>query len=163
MFDLVRPTGRIGARIAPISDMETIMKLFENSSSYAKVNAQNNLAGRTHYVDDSTLRFHKSRILKAKATVDGLLFYIIESCAADYNNTSRVFRHVIFDITGNTVSRPALDQGCKNRAAAEKALGAAMDLIDNKAVSLAAVNHAQKYAIENFDRIRAEIEKAGQS
>ena len=136
------------------------MKLYENSSSYAKVNAQNNLMGRTHYVDDSTLRFHKSRILKAKATVDGLLFYLIESCAADMDNTRRIFRHVIFDITGNTVSRPSLDEGCKTRAQAEKQLWAAMELIDNKALSLAAVNRAQEYAVAEFDRVRSEIEKA---
>lgn len=136
------------------------MRLYENSSSYAKVNAQNNLSGRTHYVDDSTLRFHKSRILKAKATCDGLLFYIIESCTADMNNTRRIFRHVIFDITGNLVSRPDLEHGFKTRAAAEKSMWEAMDFIDNKAVSLAAIDRAQKYAVEEFDRMRDEINKA---
>lgn len=136
------------------------MDLCENKSSYPKVNAQDNLNGRTHYVEDSTLRFHHSRILKAKATCDGLLFYLIESCSADMNNTRRIFRHVIFDIAGHTLSRPNLEHGCKTRAAAEKQLWKAMDKIDNKASALAAVDRAEKYAAEEYARIREKISKA---
>lgn len=136
------------------------MNLYENNSSYAKVNAQNNLCGRTHYVDDSTLRFHKGRILRAKATCDGLLFYIIESCAADMHNTRRIFRPVIFDIAGHVISRPALEDGCKTRAQAEKMLWAEMEKIDNKASALAAVDRAEKYAMEDYVRIREKISKA---
>lgn len=138
------------------------MNLYQNDSSYPKVNAQTNLNGRTHYVETSSLQFHKARILKAKATVDGLLFYIIESCAADPNGYRRIFRYVIFDITGRVISRPDLEHGRKNRAQAEKDLWAAMDQIDNKAVSLAAINKAQEYAIAEFDRVRDAVNKVTQ-
>jgi len=39
-----------------------IMKLFTRESGDPKTNAQRNLMGRTHYVDDATLRFHASRV-----------------------------------------------------------------------------------------------------
>lgn len=136
------------------------MDLYENSSSYPKVNAQNNLNGRTHYVEDSTLRFHHARILKAKATCDGLLFYLIESCSADMHNTKRIFRHVIFDIAGHTLSRPDLEHGSKTRAAAEKLMWQEMEKIDSKVSALAAVDRAEKYAAEDYARIREKINKA---
>lgn len=41
------------------------MNLYRNESSDAKTNAQRNLCGRTHYVDEDTLRWHKSRVLDA--------------------------------------------------------------------------------------------------
>lgn len=138
------------------------MNLYRNESSHPRVNAQRNLDGRTHYVETSSLQFHKARILKAKATVDGLLFYIIESCAADPNGYRRIFRHVIFDISGHVLSRPDLAHGRKNRAQAEKDLWAAMDRIDNKAVSLAAVDRAEKNFADECARIREQIAKAPQ-
>lgn len=62
---------------------------FDCKSSDAKYNAQRNLGGITHYVDDDTLRFHKSRIQCAKTLANGLLFYICTSDALDMNNTRR--------------------------------------------------------------------------
>lgn len=136
------------------------MNLYKNESSYPKVNAQQNLQGRTHYVDDGTLRFHKARILSAKATCNGLLFYIIESCAATMDGSKRIFRHVIFDIAGNTLSRPDLEHGHKTRAAAEKEMWTELEKIDAKASALAAVDRAEKYAREEYARIRESINKA---
>ena len=71
--------------------------------------AQDQLTGRTHYVDPDTLRFHHSRILRARPVCSGLFFRIVESCAADYENKKRVFRFVIFDIWGNVVERQNFD------------------------------------------------------
>lgn len=139
------------------------MKQFRDESSYPKVNAQRNLDGITHYVEDSTLRFHKSRILKANATVDGLLFYIIESYAADYQGKTRLFRPVIFDIAGNTISRPDLENGFKTRAQAEKHLWAEMDKLDRVAVSMEAIDRAEKNAKYAFDLAREMVAKAVQS
>jgi len=133
------------------------MNLYSNEHSNPTYNAQRNLDGRTHYVDAGTLRYHKARILKAKATCDGLLFYLIESCAADPNGHKRIFRHVIFDIEGRVLSRPDLEHGCKNRAQAEKALCSAMELIDNKASALAAIDRKEKYTIEECARMREKI------
>jgi len=73
--------------------------------------AQDQLTGRTHYVDPDTLRFHHSRILRARPICSGLFFRIVESCSADYQNTRRVFRYVVFDVWGEIIARPDLEGG----------------------------------------------------
>lgn len=85
------------------------VELFSSHSAYEKPDAQRNLMGRTHYVDDDTLRFHKARILGRGVLADGLLFYIVESVAKDYENTSRGARVVLFDLFGRTIHREELD------------------------------------------------------
>lgn len=84
--------------------------LYRDELSYPKVNAQANLCGRTHYVDDATLHWHKSRIISARVIDRGLLFAIVTSDALDMNNTKRGFRYVVFDVFGNVLSRPKLEE-----------------------------------------------------
>ena len=71
--------------------------------------AQDQLSGRTHYVDPTTLRYFRSRIINAAPVADGLLFRIIESSSIDPDHTCRGFRFVVFDVWGWVVERPALD------------------------------------------------------
>ena len=73
--------------------------------------AQDQLIGRTHYVDPETLRYHHARVLRARPVCSGLLFRIIESTAADYQNTKRVYRYVVFDVWGEIIARPDLEDG----------------------------------------------------
>ena len=84
-------------------------------------NAQENLMGRTHYADPATLRFHKSRILSARPVMSGAFFLVIESCALDYNNTRRGTRAVLFDLLGDTVYRPKLEDCHRTREQASAA------------------------------------------
>lgn len=88
--------------------------LYRNESSDPKRNAQRNLQGRTHYVDDDTLRFHKSRILSARHVDGGLLFAIVTSDATDYQGKTRGFRYVVFDLFGTVLDRPALEDCYKS-------------------------------------------------
>ncbi|KAH2035914.1 hypothetical protein KXW51_006159, partial [Aspergillus fumigatus] len=74
--------------------------LFRTESHDPKTNAQRNLCGRTHYVDDDNLRFHKSRVISARVVDNGLLFAIVTSDALDFENRKRGFRYVIFDVFG---------------------------------------------------------------
>lgn len=106
------------------------MDLYRNEHSHPVADAQRNLMGRTHYVDPDTLRFHKSRILCARVHADGLLYSIIESCAADMNNRKRVFRYVIFDVLGTVLDRPDLDNSFSSRHWAEKAMWKSLESID---------------------------------
>ena len=76
-------------------------RYFSNPLHYA----QDQLTGRTHYVDDSTLRFFHARVIGAHDDADGLLFWIVESSAKDPDNTARGFRPVVFDIFGEVVFR----------------------------------------------------------
>lgn len=98
-------------------------RLYRDESQDPKHNAQRNLSGRTHYVDDDTLRYHHSRILSARVIANGLYFGIVESVALDMHNTSRGYRHVIFNLFGNVVGeRPSLDECVKTSKSAYKAL-----------------------------------------
>lgn len=96
-------------------------KLFENRYySTGKANAQDNLRGVSHYVDDNTLRYFKSRICDATEIMDGLFFKIVESVALDMHNTERGYRVVVFDVFGSVVERASLDDCHKTRKKAER-------------------------------------------
>jgi hypothetical protein len=84
-------------------------RLFTFESGDPKRNAQRNLSGRTHYVDDETLRWHKSRISTSSQLHWGLLFSVVASDALDMHNTKRGFRAAVFDLFGTCVSRPTLE------------------------------------------------------
>ena len=81
--------------------------------------AQDQLQGRTHYADPSTLRFFHARILSARPVFDGLFYWITESCSLDPDNERRGYRVVLFDLFGETVYRPDLNGCRKTRSAAE--------------------------------------------
>lgn len=133
------------------------MELFSEKSSNTKYNAQRNLQGRTHYVDDDTLRFHKSRILSTHVGSNGLIFALIESYSADYNNTRRLFRPVVFDIFGTVISRVDLEEGYKYKQAARSKLTEILNGIDAKAHTLQAIDKQEKAFIEECERMRAKV------
>ena len=137
------------------------MNFYRTESQDAKYDAQRNLSGRTHYVDDDSLRFHKSRILRSYHTDNGLLFGIIESCAADMHNTRRIFRPVIFDVFGTVLSRPTLEEGYSTRKAAEKHLWNALNSINAKAHTLAAIAEQEKRSKREYDDLRAKVRALG--
>jgi hypothetical protein len=116
-----------------------MVNLYRSESSDAKRNAQRNLAGRTHYVDDDTLRYFRARVLSARIVSDGLLFAILESASANPNHSKRIFRYVIFDLFGFVLARPDIEHSFSRQQQAEKAMWAALDAIDAKAVTLAAI------------------------
>jgi hypothetical protein len=84
-------------------------RYFSNPAHYA----QDQLTGRTHYVDESTLRFFHSRVIGAHPDADGLLFWIVESSSKDPDNEARGFRPVVFDIFGDVVFRLGIDDMTK--------------------------------------------------
>jgi len=94
---------------------------YDNHGSNPTIKAQNALSGRTHYVDAGALRFHYARITSARPISMGAFYLIVESCAANYENTRRVFRAVCFDVFGKVVYRPDLDASFKSTEEASKA------------------------------------------
>lgn len=98
------------------------VSLFTHHSCDPKYDAQRNLSGRTHYVDEDTLRFHHSRITGRMVLADGLLFSLTHSDSLDMRNTSRGFRCTVFDVFGTVVWSPDLDQAVKSgeKAIAER-------------------------------------------
>ena len=103
--------------------------LFSQHSYTAKTNAQRNLAGRTHYVDDATLRFFFARITLARDECDGLIFCLVESVAQDFQNRARGFRFVAFDLFGDVLDGTR-NQYFSSTAAARKAGDAWLQTFD---------------------------------
>src|SRR3974377_2288760 len=100
-----------------------MINLYRHESSNPKFNAQRNLQDRTHYVDDASLRWHKSRVLSAPIVTNGLFLAITTTSAApDPDNTPRGFRYVIFDIFGNILERPKLEDAFRTHAQCVKAM-----------------------------------------
>ena len=135
------------------------MRLYRNESSYPKVNAQANLIGRTHYVDDDTLRFHRSRVLSARHTDEGLLFAITTSDSLDYNHTKRGFRYVIFDVFGNVVERVKIEDAFKRHEQCLKAMWKAVNALDAKAITIKATGEAEYTFACEMQRLRADVAK----
>lgn len=125
------------------------MNLYREKSSRPKWNAQRNLQGRTHYVDDGTLKFHKSRVLSTHITDGGLLFALVESVALNMDNTARGYRPVIFDVFGNVIDRPQLADSYKSSKAAKAAMWDTLNKLDAKEITRKAIDQAkQNYARE---------------
>lgn len=105
---------------------QTICQAFDRQQyhskcfSTARANAQVSLEGRTHYVDDNTLRFFNSRITLAQPSTFGLFYRITESVGRESYGGKRGFRTVLFDINGQVVYRPALEEMQSTSTKAEK-------------------------------------------
>ena len=136
------------------------MKLYSHESSTPKWNAQRNLQGLTHYVDDDTLRFHKSKVISTYITDNGLLFVLIESASKDWENRSRGFRYVIFDVFGNVVgNRVKLDDMWSTSKAATKAMLAELNTLDAIAITKEAIDRQEKQFAREIEYARAELAK----
>lgn len=133
--------------------------LYREESSYATINAQRNLCGRTHYVDPDTLRYHKSRVLSTHITDGGLLFALVESAAMDMNNTKRGFRYVIFDVFGTVLDRLSLGDSFKTRKAATKAMWNALNTFDARKVTTEAIASASRNHAMEMKRLALEVSK----
>ena len=132
--------------------------LYRSESSNPKWNAQRNLMGRTHYVDDDTLRFHKARVLSARHIDGGLLFSIVESVALTYNGNKRGFRFVVFDLFGHIVGERAdLDHTWTSSEAASKAMWAELDKLDAIAITEEGIARETKAHLRDMDELRTAI------
>lgn len=131
------------------------MNLYRNEGSHPLTNAQRNLMGRTHYVDPDTLRWHKSRVLSARPTDEGLLFCITTSDALDMHNTKRGYRYVF----GTVLDRPELNKSFARHEAALKAMWKSVNAIDAKAVTLAAIEKSRESYAREMDRLTEETNK----
>lgn len=114
--------------------------------------AQDQLMGRTHYVDPDTLRFHHARVISARTLFDGALFCIIESAAKGYENTARGFRPVVFDVFGSVVFRPDLDEMTTTSAKAEKMLRHWLESFDLAAYYRKAIEHKRRQSQQEAAR-----------
>lgn len=139
-----------------------IMRLFRTEAGDAKANAQRNLAGRTHYVDDDTLRYHKSRVISARHTDGGLLFAIVTSDAKDSNGSKRGFRYVVFDVFGTVVERnpKSVDlEWFTSSERATKGMWAFLNGFDAIEHTRKAIARAEECYAAEIERLRGEVSK----
>ncbi len=89
--------------------------------------AQRNLQGRTHYVDDDTLHSFRARILRGRCSSNGL-YYLLQESLPHSDHSGRVRRNVLFDIFGTVVSERGVFHKAAARADVEfSEMAAAMD------------------------------------
>lgn len=125
---------------------------------YPKAHAQRNLIGRTHYVDDESLRFHKSRILSSHVVDKGLLFAIVESVGLDWDNTKRGVRYVVFNVFGHVVSRVDLESCWRTRQQATKAMWKWLDSVDAKALTREAIERVARRHCDEMSELHRKLE-----
>jgi hypothetical protein len=109
---------------------KTGIPLFRDRYSHPLTRARDCLAGLTHYLDESTMRYFRSRVSSSGVSCSGLLFYIVESCSLDPDHKTRGFRGVVFDVFGDPVYRPNLDQCSKTSEVARREMYAFIDGFD---------------------------------
>ena len=81
-----------------------ITNKFHRLSNNVKFNAQANLEGRTHFVDDETLQYFGGRVLSAYDEAGGRLFVVIHSQHRGFENHQREFGYAIFNLAGQAIS-----------------------------------------------------------
>lgn len=122
-----------------------------------KLEAQEHLCGRTHYVDDDTLRFHHAKILDCGISDNGLLCWLIESVSLDMRNTQRGFRYVVFDVFGNVISRVDLENSYKTSKAALKACREYLATVDAKAITKQAILDRKKQDAREYSYLEEQL------
>lgn len=90
---------------------------YRDDSSYAISRAQRALSGRTHYVDDDTMKLFGCRINACRVDYNGLYCWILESVA--HPSMGRVHRFVLFDVFGTVLTERG-EMLRKTRKQAEK-------------------------------------------
>ena len=128
---------------------------FKYESCYPKNNAQMNLKNRSHYVDDDTLRYFKSRILSSYHYADGLLFGLVESFAN--HEGKRKFRGVVFNLVGHCVYQLDSDDAVNNSDKAQKLMMEFINSFDAEADAVEALNNQKQWIMRDFDRAIANL------
>ena len=138
--------------------MQTLIKnlrlngisIFSDKNYDAKYNAQRNLDGKTHYVDDDTLKYFNARILKCRVLHDGLILAIIESL--DIPEHGKAKRVVFFDIFGGVIGK-SRDTVFKTTDKADQFLWAELNNLDAIQITLDALHNQKSYLQRQIDGI----------
>lgn len=120
-------------KIARISAALSIQQIgfYRCESGDETSDAERNLQGRTHYVDETTRRYFGSRILAAGRSKDNLLYWLVESVSSRPNAGRFTRRAVVFDVFGTVINERA-DMADKQGdwfADTDKAIKSARDFV----------------------------------
>lgn len=114
---------------------------YEQHSYNPRYNAQHNLRGRSHFVDDDTLRYFRGRVLSAYDKADGRLFVVVHSQASGFNDATRVYSYAIFDLAGSVIAGQA--KHYKSAATARKHCADMLALLDADQITLDALSYLE--------------------
>jgi hypothetical protein len=114
---------------------------YSQHSYNARYNAQHNLCGRSHFVDDDTLRYFRGRVLSAYDKADGRLFVVVHSQASGFNDATRVYSYAIFDLAGSVIAGQA--KHYKSAATARKHCADMLALLDADQLTLDALSYLE--------------------
>lgn len=120
-----------------------------DESGYELTRAQRALSGRTHYVDDGTLRYFSARILRCVVSHHGFYCLIQESVA--HPEMGRIRRNVLFDVFGSVVSGREIFH--KSTVSADKEFSELCALMDSEFATAA-------LAITLSDNIKRTMDRA---
>lgn len=101
--------------------------IFRDHAGHPLPQAQRNLHGRTHYVDNETLRYFKGRINSTLIQSEGLILVVLESEKPPHSSAPRSYRFVVFDVFGTVIVRGS---ECRGTEAARKEMRAYLDTFD---------------------------------
>ena len=127
-----------------------ITNKFHRISDNIKYNAQVNLGGRSHFVDDETLQYFGGRILSACDEAGGRLFVVVYSQKRGFDDRRREFGYAIFDLAGQAIScsggggRDDPDDHFKTSATARKYCAKALAKIDAEQVTADAITYVTR-------------------
>ena len=130
---------------------------FRNESSYSDSDAKRNLQGRTHYVDDDTMRYFKSRILRSHVSPSGL-HYIIQESLPHPDHDKRVRRNVVFDVFGTVVNdREVFHTSAKLADNEYSILTGWMESVDSENEILTALTCKLNRDLQQINEAKAEL------
>jgi hypothetical protein len=139
------------------------IELFEERSGFPLNQAQRNLEGRTHYVEDATLRAHVSKIHSVQVLDEGLILGLVESVqAGPAESDGRVFRPVFFDVFGTTLYRPSIDDSFNTLKQAQSEFWKQADQLDAVQATIEGMDRKRKdleKALDDFDKLMEEIKE----
>lgn len=135
--------------------------LYRDQFDGAKANAQENLRGRTHFVDDGTLRWHKSRVVYAHSQYGGWLFAVIVTDAMNWENTRRGYRYQVFDVFGTTVARVPIEDAFATRKACETAMLTELKAMNPREITSKGIEHANYWHAREIEKLEEKLNDTG--
>jgi hypothetical protein len=136
------------------------LALYECRHHEPTYDAQRNLDGRSHYVDDRTLGYFGSRILHAEHAARGTLFVLIESRGIESRAGRRRMRVVVFNIAGHVVAHASADTWYSTTRDARRAIPAVLESIDANAENARALDSLEAWNTDEIRRARARLSQA---
>lgn len=131
------------------------IELFQERSGFPLNQAQRNLDGRNHYVDESTLRSFVSKIHNVYVMEDGLILGMVESVQAGPNaDSGRVYRPVFFDVFGGIIHRPSIEESAKTIKKAQAEFWQQAEEIDAVEATLDGLKAKQGQIEQELDGIK---------